>query len=293
MNTGLAYMGRSDLVSARRYFERARDLTPQYAWVYMNLSVLETNEGHPEKALPQAQEAVRLRPDVSMTHYYLGEALEKMGRANEAAAAYQQAIRLDPLYNAPRVALARLGKFDPQSESAMMSAGLHALYSGREPNVAIVQFRKVLEKNPNHYGATFQLAMALDRAGKPNDARPVWEQVLKMAEENKDKDTANTARARLAKPAVESAEFSQEETMKKGLDLLFARNNPNAAAAEFRKVLERNPHHYGANFQLATALDRAGQSKEARPVWEKMLKLAEATNDKETIATVRARLQKP
>lgn len=293
MNTGLAYMGRGDLVSARRYFERARDLTPQYAWVYMNLSVLETNEGHPEKALAQAQEALRLRPDVSMTHYYLGEALEKMGRANEAAAAYQQAIRLDPRYNAPRVALARLGKFDPQSESAMMSAGLHALYSGRDPNAAIVQFRKVLEKNPNHYGATFQLAKALDQAGKPNDARPVWEQVLKMAEENKDKDTANTARTRLAEPAVASAEFSQEETMKKGLDLLYARNNPNAAAAEFRKVLERNPRHYGANFQLATALDRGGKSKEARPVWEKMLKLAEATNDKETIATVRARLQKP
>jgi Flp pilus assembly protein TadD len=293
MNTGLAYMGRGDLVSARRYFERARDLTPQYAWVYMNLSVLETNEGHPEKSLAQAQEAVRLRPDVSMTHYYLGEALEKMGRANEAAAAYQQAIRLDPLYNAPRVALARLGKFDPQSESAMMSAGLHALYSGRDPNAAIVQFRKVLEKNPNHYGATFQLAMALDQSGKPNDARPVWEQVLKMAEENKDKDTANTARARLAKPAVASAGFSQEETMKKGLDLLYARKNPNAAATEFRKVLEKNPAHYGATFQLATALDRAGQSKEARPVWEKMLKLAEATKDKETIATVRARLQKP
>jgi Flp pilus assembly protein TadD len=292
MNTGLAYMGRGDLVSARHYFERARDLAPQYAWVYMNLSVLETNEGHPEKALAQAQEAVRLRPDVSMTHYYLGEALEKMGRANEAAAAYQQAIRLDPLYNAPRVTLARLEKFDPQSESAMMSAGLHALYSGRDPNAAIVQFRKVLEKNPNHYGATFQLAMALDQSGKPNDARPVWEQVLKMAEENKDKDTANTARARLAKPAVASAEFSQEETMKKGLDLLYARNNPNAAAAEFRKVLERNPHHYGANFQLATALDRSGKSKEARPVWEKMLKLAEATNDKETITAVRARLQK-
>jgi tetratricopeptide (TPR) repeat protein len=290
MNTGLIYLGRGDLISARRYFERARDISPQYAFVHMNLSVLEANEGHPDKALSEAQEAVRLRPDLSLSHFYLGEALQQKGRTSEAAAAYQQAIQLDPRYNEARAALARLGKVDTQGESAMMSAGLYALYNRRDPNAAIVQFRKVLDKNPNHYGATFQLAKALDQAGKPNDARPVWEQVLKMAEENKDKDTANTARARLAKPAVASTEFSQEETMKKGLDLLYARKNPNAAAAEFRKVLERNPNHYGATFQLAAALDQAGKKAEARPIWEKMLKLAEATNDKETLNRVRGRL---
>ena len=43
-----------------------------------------------------------------------------------------------------------------------------------------------------------QLAMALDRAGKRADARPLWEKVLQMAEGYKDQTTVDAARARLA-----------------------------------------------------------------------------------------------
>ena len=88
----------------------------------------------------------------------------------------------------------------PENEDALMKAGLDALYTRGDPNAAAAQFRKVLERNPNHYGANFQLAMALDRAGKPAEARPLWKQVLKMAESSNDKLRADTARARLQQP---------------------------------------------------------------------------------------------
>jgi tetratricopeptide (TPR) repeat protein len=215
-----------------------------------------------------------------------------MNRTNEAAAAYQQAIHLDPRYTEAKAYLARLGKSGGQDESVIMAGGVSALYTRRDPNAAIVQFRKVLEINPNHYGATFQLAMALDQAGKSTEARPLWKKALDIAEASKDADTANTARARLAKADGATTQLSQDETMKKGLDLLYGRNNPNAAAAEFRKVLESNPAHYGATFQLAMSLDRAGKAAEARPLWEKMLKMAADINDRETVATARDRLQK-
>jgi len=38
------------------------------------------------------------------------------------------------------------------------------------------------------------------------------------------------------------------------------------------------------------ALDRARNPGEARPLWEKVLKMAEGNNDAETAATARARL---
>jgi tetratricopeptide (TPR) repeat protein len=215
-----------------------------------------------------------------------------MNRTSEAAAAYQQAIQLDPRYDAARAALARLGNSGDQGEAAMMAAGVYALYTRRDPTGAIVQFRRVLEINLNHYGATFQLAMALDQAGKATEARSLWEKALAMAQASKDNDTVHTARARLAKPYVASAEFSQEEAMKKGLDLLYTHNDPNTAAFQFRNILERIPNHYGATFQLAMTLERAGKSKEARPLWEKMFKMAEASNDNETLAMARARLEK-
>jgi tetratricopeptide (TPR) repeat protein len=288
MNAGLQHMTRGDLVSARRFYERAKEISPQYAFVRMNLSVLEAHEGNLDKALAEAQEAVRLRPDLSLTHFYLGQALKKMGRTAEAAAAYKHAIQLDPRYNEAKEALALIEKSDGQSESALMAAGLYALNNRRDPRAAAVEFRKVLERNPKHYGATFQLAKALDQAGKPKEAHPLWEKVLAMAQGYSDKETADTARARLAQSDV--MQLAQQETMKKGLDLLYTRRDADAAAGEFRKILEQNPNHYGATFQLATALDRAGKTKEARPLWEKMLKLAEAAKDKETAKTAKDRL---
>jgi Tfp pilus assembly protein PilF len=75
--------------------------------------------------------------------------------------------------------------------------GLNLLYKQNDAPGATEQFRKVLEKNPKHYGAHFQIARALDKAGKPDEARPHWQTVLTMATAIKDQSTADTARARL------------------------------------------------------------------------------------------------
>jgi hypothetical protein len=82
-----------------------------------------------------------------------------------------------------------------------------------------------------------------------------------------------------------------DELMKAGLDLLYTRNDPAGAAALFRRVLELNPTHYGATFQLAKALDLVGNADEARTLWEKVLVMAETYHDEETAATARARLK--
>ena len=82
-------------------------------------------------------------------------------------------------------------------DATTMKAGLDALSARHDPGVAVAAFRKVLEHNPNHYGATFQLAAALEAAGRPDEARPLWEKMLQMAEASKDIETADKARARL------------------------------------------------------------------------------------------------
>jgi Flp pilus assembly protein TadD len=79
--------------------------------------------------------------------------------------------------------------------------------------------------------------------------------------------------------------------MARGLDLLYRRNDPVAAVAQFRRVLDLNPMHYGATYQLATALDRSGKRTEARAIWEKVLGMAVSYKDERTAATARARLQ--
>jgi tetratricopeptide (TPR) repeat protein len=169
---------------------------------------------------------------------------------------------------------------------AAMQAGLDALYTRHDPPAAETEFRKVLAANPTHYGATYQLAAALDAAGRPDEARPLWEKMLALAESAGDKQTAATARTHLGQPPVET----EETIMGAGLDALYQRHDPAVAAEEFQKVLANNPTHYGATFQLASALDAAGKRAEARPLWKKMLDMAVAVNDTATADTARARL---
>ena len=173
-----------------------------------------------------------------------------------------------------------------ETPDALMKTGTDALYTKRDYETAVKAFRKVLEKNPTHYGATYQLGVALDRAGKRAEANPLWEKTLQMAERNNDKATADTARKRLGWPAPRP----EDAAMKDGLDALYAKKNPEAAAMAFRNVLEQNPTHYGATYQLATALDRSGKRPEARPLWEKVLKMAEGYKDQKTVDAARQRL---
>ena len=190
--------------------------------------------------------------------------------------------------NPPGSPNAEAGKAGPAEspaldENAQMQAGLDALYTRHDPEAAAAAFRKVLEQNPTHYGATYQFAKALDQMHKPTEAEAIWQKVLVMANGYQDTATADAARTRLG-------QTDADVQMRAGLEALYTRHDPSAAVAAFRKVLETNPTHYGATYQLAAALDAAGKPEEARPLWEHMLQMAQATNDQSVIDTASARL---
>jgi len=94
---------------------------------------------------------------------------------------------------APRKEVVTVG----QIQEALMKTGLDLLYTKRDPVSAAALFRKVLQVDASHYGATFQLARALDEAGHRAEARPLWERVLSMARGYDDAPTLETARKRL------------------------------------------------------------------------------------------------
>lgn len=173
-----------------------------------------------------------------------------------------------------------------ETPESLMKSGVDSLYTKSDPEAAARAFRKVLAKNPEHYGANFQLAVALDRGGKSAETRPLWEKSLAMAEAIKDEKTADAARKRLGLPGPSP----EDVAMKAGLDALYEKKDAVASIVEFRKVLELNPNHYGATFQLAKALDQAAKPAEARPLWEKALKMADGFKDAETAKIASERL---
>ena len=84
-----------------------------------------------------------------------------------------------------------------EPDEALMKRGLAALYEQNDPVRAEGLFREMLKRNPAHYGATFQLAVALDNSGRRPAARTVWKQALTMAESYNDPETAKRIRVRL------------------------------------------------------------------------------------------------
>ena len=165
-----------------------------------------------------------------------------------------------------------------------MKAGLDALYGTKDPVKAAELFRQVLGQMPAHYGANYQLAVALDKAEQREQARVQWALVIPMAEGIHDTATAEAARKALREDEMASL-------MREGLDALYARNEPVEAADRFRKVLNMLSTHYGATYQLAVSLDKSGKAEEARTLWESVQRMADAISDAKTAETARARLK--
>ena len=180
-----------------------------------------------------------------------------------------------------------------------MAEGLDALYAQKDPAKAAARFREVLTTDPNHYGATYQLATALEQTGDTAAARATWSKMVPMAETNGDEATLAQARTRLAAlgeplptAAVLPTDDPLAEPMRLGLAELYEKKNAAAAVKHFRDVLAKNPKHYGATFQLASALEQAGKRDEAKPLWTKTLEMAEAIKDTQTAAIARKHLGK-
>jgi len=225
-NYGLPFAERGELTKARELFEEAIRRDPGQRGAYINLGNLADRMGNHDAAERYFQKALELREDDAGAHYAYALFLLRGGRTEEARGETKRAFEIDreallsfvmnayengdatplcklvmgtdpPLVGDPQGVYERVCVSAPEVEAAMMQVGLDALYTRHDPLAAAAQFRQVLERHPTHYGATYQLAVALDQAGQRDQARPLWERALTMAEKENDKPTADTARARL------------------------------------------------------------------------------------------------
>jgi tetratricopeptide (TPR) repeat protein len=156
MNAGRELMMRGRLSEARAHFTRAQRLMPQNPYLYMNISVLESAVGHAPESLAAARTAVALSPENPIARQYYDRAVSGGGT------------------------------------EALMQKGLDALQRG-DAQAAADAFSTVLGKDPEHYGATYQLAVALEKLGRKQEAQQQWRKVAQLAARSGDAATARTA----------------------------------------------------------------------------------------------------
>jgi tetratricopeptide (TPR) repeat protein len=94
-------------------FQRAVDLNPKQAWAHLMLGVaIYERDRDAARAETEIRKSLDLAPGNKWAYYHLGEIHRQEGRMADAAAMYEQALRLDPEFEAAQVGLRRIQASD-------------------------------------------------------------------------------------------------------------------------------------------------------------------------------------
>ena len=93
---GVTYLECGELNLARRQFETAIQLNPDYAEAYAYLGYIQGQLGEYEAGWDNLVEAVTLEPDSVLAHYFLGVYYRSLGMGKAARTRFWRAVNLDP-----------------------------------------------------------------------------------------------------------------------------------------------------------------------------------------------------
>lgn len=301
LNYGLAMMRDNELDAAERNFERSLELAPNWYIGHINMALLQQSRGNLDRAERHFDRAVATDRYSGLARTYRAEFYLDQGRYADAKEDLEKASQqnLDRYRLAKDLATAYAGLGEPTESLRFVDEILES--DPQRARQDIPGISAPFYQSPDRYAAGIRFYEEL--ASRLPDEWWVRENQARLETLAGDSAAARSSRALAAEMGAPSPTGpSQADTtgpddveslMRRGLDLLYTRQEPAAAAETFREVLNRNPTHYGAHYQLAVALDRSGHADEARPVWEEVLRMAEKYQDEQTIETARDRLDRP
>ena len=151
MNMGIAFLYMRQYDDARRVLAKSASKDAKNPRAWFNLGLVEKALGANKDALQDFQKAAALDPNDSDTQYFIGELLSRNEQYSQAAAAYSNALKLNPLHASAELgladvaqhagdidaALAHLNRFrhltsDNLSEPISVAYGLQGKYSRAE-----------------------------------------------------------------------------------------------------------------------------------------------------------------
>ncbi len=159
---------------ARRMFERAAEVDPEYALAYAGIAdccsflyiYWDGSKGNLERADSASRRAIELDPLRAETHTSRGMALAFAQRFAEARTSFETALKLDPLLYEAHYFYGR----------ALMQQG--------QIRASIDRFREASRLRPEDYNSAVFLGTALEAVGDHEDAREAFEMGLKRVEQH-------------------------------------------------------------------------------------------------------------
>lgn len=263
----LLELGRID--DAEGDYRRILSLDPAHSAALFGLGRVESERGEFENAIGRFQAALRGQPAGSVIHHHLGQALRRLGRRDEAAAAlasneHQEVGFPDPLYGT-------LQRLNVSRWAFFMRRGTEAMEAG-DPRTALQAFGAALEASPNDPLALFNMAMALVELGEKDAAKELMRRAITSDEDFRNPHY-NLALVLAEQGDLEGAEqhFRRAaeidpldlEARVRRADVLTRLGRIDPAIALLNDVLEADPALPVARLTLGAAYQEAGDRESA------------------------------
>ena len=254
----LGYARQEKYAQARTLASQVATQLPNdyYAQHILGLSLFGLNEF--DTALGHFKKAVSIKPDFADAHFQLGLIYSRTPTTlAEAESAFMRALQLG--YSNAEL-FRNLGSVDTKL----------AKY-----DEAVTHLKKSLELNPNYADAYFQLADALRRSGKTDEAAEATRKFQSLNSSVQDKKQRDNQARALYEAGVKLIEkddlLAAYDTIKKAVETLpqldagyyrlaqidYLRNNQATALDNIRRAIQLNPFEAEYFFVLARCLERS------------------------------------
>lgn len=177
LQKGAVLATKGQFPEARAVFEQAARLAPKKALPHVSLGLVLLQMDKPAEAVEVLRRSAASDTNDPLVHWFLGEALNRAGaepdsaEEKEALVALARSVELDPGAVQPRVLLAKL------------------LARRGELDKAIEHLEHALRLEPDHVGATYQLAQAYGRKGDSNRSKELFAKVSKAKADEREQFT--------------------------------------------------------------------------------------------------------
>jgi tetratricopeptide (TPR) repeat protein len=251
-NLGMLYFNGQDYTRAAEVLERGLQLNSNMPGAAAMLGMSYSQLGRPDKAEPLLEKALRANPKDDQVEMVLVKVLINMQRLPEAATHLNNYLARNPksqdawyllgktYLQLSEDALKKINEIDPDSVVAHEIAG-EIDASMHNYDLALVEYKKAIDKAPNAPGTHMHMGDAFWNMGKWQSA-----QVEFRAELANDPNNC-IARWKLANAILEANDSSED------------------AYAELNRAIDRCPALMQARVDRARALVRMGKHSEALP----------------------------
>jgi enediyne biosynthesis protein E4 len=266
---GMELAKRGDTDGARRAFEDATRLDPDFLEAHFSLGVLLARQGRPQypAAMSEFVEVLRLSPKDADAHINLSNILEQEEDYAASASEMSKALRLAP----------------PRADLYLMLA--EKQQKAREYNEAIASYRQVLKLQPDSAEAHYGLGIALNGMRKsteaadefktatalnPNHAAAHYELgKLLFADEHFEEAAMHLARASELEP--------HKTEMYLALGKVYRQQGKDAEAERaFKMALAQNPELSPAMYELAILARKRGDKEQSAGYLDRVRALHQA-----------------